>query len=826
MLLATKLFIPANDRPLVARPRLLAKLDAGLHSRVILVAAPAGFGKTTLITEWSAACGVRNTALPLSTSPPLARPLHFCWLALDEYDNDPVRFLSYVGAALQTADASLGSALQTLLQAPQLPPLDVLLMTLMNDLESAPIPIVLVLDDYHVITSQPIHDALTFLVEHMPSTLRLVITTRLDPPLPLTRWRVRNQLTEVRASDLRFTLDEAATFLTRMMGLTLSGAEITTLEERTEGWIAALQLAALSMQGRHDLSGFIAAFTGSHRFIIDYLTEEVLEQRPKGTKDFLLQTSILERLCAPLCDSVTGQSEGQVTLERLEQANLFLIPLDEELRWYRYHHLFAEVLRQRLQQDHSARVPELHRRAQEWLEQNGLIHEAVNHALAGRDFEQAANLIERMIRARPRLCLARGWTFQVGPALNLESAEEWGQLAMQAAPPNQSLDTNLTGEVAALQAMIAATRSEIARSITLSRQALDALASNSPWRSVMAFCLGSTLFLAGDMMAASHALQEALRLSRSDDAHFIQLNAASFLADIQVFQGHLNQATEMYQQVLAWADHGIPQKGALMAHGGLAHILCERNQLDAALSHAQLGVEQLEQVGGAWAALMLYRALARIQQANGHWTDALDSLDRAYQTGQRTQVNIVVTQAAALRARLQLARGDLEAAAVWAANSGLSPDDPESSHPGLREEEYLTLARVLSAQGKRAEALSFLNRLWQSAEAEERMGSAIVILILQSLILQTQGNTARALMYLERALILAEPEGFVRSFVDEGDPMRALIAESAIDYKQFGPCPLRRHPAGSVRQAIRAGCAHHSRRAICINTSPRNPTTR
>jgi LuxR family maltose regulon positive regulatory protein len=291
----------------------------------------------------------------------------------------------------------------------------------------------------------------------------------------------------------------------------------------------------------------------------------------------------------------------------------------------------------------------------------------------------------------------------------------------------------------------------------------------------MAFSLGSTLFLSGDIAAANQALGEALRLSRHDGAHYIQLNAASFLADILVFQGHLSLAIEMYQQVLAWADHGLPQKGALMAQGGLAHIMCERNQLDAALTHIQLGVEQLEQVGGAWAALVLYRALARVRQAQGNWTDALGALDRACQIGGSTRVSVVVTLAAALRAHLQLAQGNLDAAEVWAATSGLSPDDPEASHPGLREEEYLTLARVLNAQYRQAEALTLLDRMLTRAEAEKRLGSVITILILQGLIVHTQGHTARALTYLERALVLAEPEGYIRVFVDEGEPLRALL---------------------------------------------------
>lgn len=478
------------------------------------------------------------------------------------------------------------------------------------------------------------------------------------------------------------------------------------------------------------------------------------------------------------------------------------MPLDDERRWYRYHHLFAEVLRNRLQQTHPDSVPDLHRRASKWYKKERLVDEAVNHALAGRDFEEAARLIEAVagdmlrrgssvspirwldampeetIRARPRLCLARAWTFHMGPVLNLDSAEEWAQFALQAASARGSRDSDLTGEVVALQAMIAATRGEVARSRELAIQAQRDLPHHNPWHSTIAFCLGAAHLISGDMAAAAHALGEALRLSQADGLHYIQLAAASFLADIAMLQGHLDRAMELYQQVLAWAGHGIPQKGVVMAHGGQANILCERNQLNAALAHVQSGADQLDQVGGAWSAFVIYRVLARIQQARGNWRDALDALDRAYQIGQSVKVSPVVTLAAALRAGLQLAQGDLGAAEAWAASSGLNPDDAEASRPGLREVEYLSLVRVLNAQGRHTETLSLLDRLMQSAQAEERNGSLIAILVLQALVMQTQGNMAGALTFLERALVLAEPEGYMRIFVDEGPHMAALLREA------------------------------------------------
>lgn len=388
---------------------------------------------------------------------------------------------------------------------------------------------------------------------------------------------------------------------------------------------------------------------------------------------------------------------------------------------------------------------------------------------------------EAVVRERPRLCLTRGWTYAMGTVIRPERAAEWVQLAIRATLDDQQLpDADFTGEVAALQAMIASIWDEVSDSIKYSRQALDSLPADSPWRSMMTFCLGSVLFLAGDTAGATHFLGEAVRLSQEDGSHYIQLNAASFLGDLEVLRGQLGRAAEMYEQVLTWADHSIPQKGALMAHGGLAHIFYERNQLDAALDHVKVGVEQLELVGGAWSSLVLNRTLARIQQTQGNWTEALDALERAYQNGQRTQVKVVLTQTAALRARLQLAQGELEAAVQWAADSGLSVDDAKAGHPGLREEEYLVFARVLNAQNRHAETQFLLNRLLRSAEAEGRIGSAITILVLQCLSLRTQGNPAGALTLLARALALGEAEGYCRVFLDEGEPMADLLRQTRL----------------------------------------------
>jgi LuxR family maltose regulon positive regulatory protein len=790
-ILSTKLFIPRPRPGLVPRQPLTDRLNAGLKRKLTLIAAPAGFGKTSLLSEW----------IPQS-------PRCVTWLSLDEDDNDPTRFWTYVIASTQQIHPDLGDRALALLQSSQAPPITSIITSLINDISAFPDDVSTVLDDYHVISSQPIHEALTYLIDHLPVNFHLVITTRADPPLPLARLRAHDQLNEFRANDLRFTSDETAAFLNQVMGLNLSADEVAALERRTEGWIAGLQIAALSVQGHENVPGFLRAFSGSHRHILGYLADEVLDQRPEGTLSFLLQTSILDRLCGSLCDAVTGGSGGQGILEKLERTNLFISPLDDEGVWYRYHQLFAEVLQARLQRNQPECVPELHRRAGDWYARQGIIDEAVRHALAGGDFEEAACLIEcaaggmlrrgssallirwldamseETIRARPRLCLARGWVDFMGSALDLEGAEEWAQLALRVASADGSLDPGLSGEVAALQAMIAATRSEVELSLELSRMALDDLPPDSPWRSAVAFCLGTAYYLSGDMAAAAPVFEEAIRLSKADGEHFIQFASASFLAEILVFKGHLDRAMELYEQVLSWAVPALPQKGEIMAHGGLAGILYERDQHDAALAHIQLGADQLERVGGAWSGFVLYRVQARLHQAQGNWTDALDVLNLACQIGKRNKVSLVAMQSAALRAQLQLARGDLPAAIAWAAQSGLNPDDPEASHPGWREVEYLTLARVLAAQDRYKEALSLLGRLLHSAQTEERDRSAISILILQSLVLRAQDDTARALECLERALTLAEPEIYVRIFVDEGEAMRLLLAEMRVIIRQ------------------------------------------
>jgi LuxR family maltose regulon positive regulatory protein len=783
-LLSTKVSVPRSRTNAIPRRKLHGRLDAGQSRKLTLVVGPPGFGKTTLVSEWIHEC-----------------PHAFAWLSLDDSDDLPAQFWAYFIRSLQQLHPHLGERALALLQSPQPPAIHAMLTALINEASELPEELSIVLDDYHAIHAPSIHEALGFLIDHLPANMHLIITARADPPLALARLRAHDQLTELREADLRFDSDDAASFLAQTMGLTLSEDEIAALEARTEGWIAGLQIAALSLQGRDDISGFIRTFSGSHRHVLGYLADEVLNSQSEERVAFLLRTSILSRLSGPLCDAVTGNSGSQATLKELELASLFITRQDDEGVWYRYHPLFAEVLGALLQQTQAEEVPELHRRAGRWHASHGMTDEAVLHLLAGGDFEEAARLIEsqasdmlrqgcgamlmrwleampeEIIHSRPLLCLARGWTFLWGPEPHVNRVDEWVDRALRAALADPASDPEIAGQAAVLRATSAAIRWDPARSRAFSRQALDLLPVESPWRSVMLLCLGTAYFYGGDLAPATDALSEARAFGLADGAPYVHLMAASFLADVQVIRGHLSSAVEMYHQVLTDNDSGLPLRGTVMAHGGLAGIFCERNQLDDAAAHLQTGNEQLGEVGGAWTALALYRAAARLHAAKGNWGEALDVLDRACQSGEGAEVDLVVAQSGALRARMQLALGNVEAATAWAAESGLNQDDPGVTHPGLRETEYLTLARVLCARGSYEESLALLDRLMQSADTEQRTGSAIAILTQQSLALRARGNPDPAFRCLDRALSLAESEGFVRTFVDEGAPLQSLLQD-------------------------------------------------
>ncbi len=845
-LLATKLHIPPPRPGLVLRSRLLERLDAGLDSRLTLISAPAGSGKTTLASEW-----LRHTGLPVA------------WLALDRGDNDLVRFLAYLIAALQTVPhlkgAGVGQAATALLQtagfvAAEVPlaaispvvfhveadqaaglgqvegepralggAVEELLTGLINEIATAGVTrFVLVLDDYHEIRAPSIHDALLFLLEAMPKNMHLAILTRADPFLPLARLRGRGQLVEMRQADLRFTLDECTAFLNQAMGLGLAAADVTTLVSRTEGWIAGLQMAALALQAcalspGHDaerVSQFIRAFTGSNRYILDYLVEEVLQRQPPTVQAFLLQTCILDRLSGPLCDAVLGRGDLALgdgctqpqrsvwTLEYLERANLFVVPLDDRREWYRYHRLFDDLLHQRLQQGQPSLIPVLHRRASMWFEANGLMGEAIEHALAGRDLERAADLVEQaaeatlmrseiatflawvealpaeLVHAHASLCLYQAWTFLLS-GRPLEAVED----CLRAADEGVA---GLATRILALRAWIAALRGQMSRSIELSRRALEQLPeSDSFLRSIAVLSLSAAYLVADETVAGLQALEDATRSSRKAGNVMVAVVGLCTLAENYKKRGQLRKAQALFQQALDLAVDGRGQRLPIAGEPlmGLGELAREWNDTAGAVPLLLEGIERRMKVGRG-GAMDGYLSLARIRQAQGDSDGALDAIQRAQQLAaefESTQIDDLVV--AMFQALLWVRQGNLEAAARWSEERGLDRDlgqpGPEEGDALLEyrllKYEHLVLARLRLAQHRPQEALALLEQVLTLAEKMERRGMVIETHALRALAFQAQGDMGQALVALGRALSLAEPEGYVRLFADEGEPMAELL---------------------------------------------------
>jgi LuxR family maltose regulon positive regulatory protein len=805
-LLDTKFYVPRSRRDLVPRPRLAERLDRGSALKLVLVSAPAGFGKTTLLTEW------------LAAGPPAPADQRLvAWLSLDRADNDPASFWTYVIAALRTVTSEVGEGALALLQAPRPPPIETVLTALLNDLGATAGDIVLVLDDYHVIDASDVQGGMAFLLDHLPPWLHVVIASRTDPPLPLARWRARGDLAEIRAAELRFTPDEAAAYLNEMMGLRLTAQDVAALEGRTEGWIAALQLAALSMQGRDDVAGFIAGFAGDDRYVVDYLAEEVLERQPGPVQAFLLQTSILGRLSGPLCDAVTGQGGGKAMLAALDRGNLFLVPLDDRRQWYRYHRLFADVLQARLLDEQPGQVPGLHRRASAWYEQNGEPPMAIGHALAARDFGQAADLIERAIpamRITRQEATVHGWlkalpddavrvrpmlSFAVAGALltggepeeveaRLRDAEWWLEEAAATgegslAPPGEMVVADeeeyrrLPGAIELYRSALALVRGDVPGTVRHARRTLDlALTEDHGVRAGAAGFLGLAYWTSGDLEAAHAAwAQCAAGLRRSGQIADI-FGCAIAMADIRLVQGRLGEAMRTYDQALQRASErdGPVLRGTADMYVGMSEVHRERGDLQAATQQL-LRSQELGEYNGLPQNPYRWRvAMARIRQAEGDLGGALDLLNEAERlyTGDFFPN---VRPVPALKARVWIAQGRLGEALGWAREQGLSADDDLSY---LREFEHITLARMLLARSRGEpvrQVTRLLERLLLAAEAGGRTRHVIEILVLQALALQAPGPIPAALTCLERALTLAEPEGYVRVFVDAGPPIGSLL---------------------------------------------------
>ena len=815
-LLSTKLYAPPTRRELVPRHRLIERLNAGLGEgpdgyarKLTLISAPAGFGKTTLVSAW---------LQHLRTDGPQRSST---WLSLDSGDNDPLRFLAYLVAALQEIDDGMGRDLEELLVAGQLPPKDAWVGGLINDIAATQASFMLVLDDYHAIAELVIHEAIEFLLERQPPQMHLVIITRQDPALPLSRLRARGQLTEIRQDELRFTHEEAAAFLNGSMGLNLTASEIAVLEERTESWVAGLQMAALALQplvarqqtqpreerDAEPTEQFIASFSGRHHFILDYLTDEIMRRQPGAVQTFLLATSILDRMSGPLCDAVVGGEEvlpegGQAMLERLHKANLFVVPLDDERRWYRYHRLFAELLHARLRETRGSQVPELHRRASTWYEENGLASEAIHHVLAAKDFRLAADVIERTIRnmatlsrieimdllaglkALPDEVLHRRpllWLFtsrllfatgQLPAAVRMLDEVERALLCDRS-PPDSELVLNL---IVADRASYAAVRGDVQQAKEYAERALEQVADDDTFGRIRALALlGMAHSRSGDVLETHQAYTEAIATAQAAGVPFAAVTFASSLGDLWITRGQLRQA----HRTCELADRLGTVSGKRISPAGFVElvrgkILYERNDLLTAERALLDGLKLLSRGGIAEHFGNMRAVLALVKQAQGDAEGALADVERAVHLARGSRIPRLLVSATAYRARVWLAQGNLEMAAQWA-HHYRQHDETEY----LREFEDLTLARVLLAIELPDDALASLGALLPPAVHTGRMGVVLEGQSLRALALHALGNLDEALDALASSLALAEPEDYVRVFVDSGESMRTLLKRAS-----------------------------------------------
>ena len=808
-LLSTKLHIPRSRRELVHRPRLIERLDAGFRGKLTLVSAPAGYGKTTLVTDW-----IAHSQVPA------------VWLSLEKSDNDLSRFLSYLIEALQGIHPDIGTDVQSILdpEADPIGEIEQLLTALVNDIAGSATRLALVLDDYHLVTEFKIHQALDFLLDHLPPGIHVVIISRADPAMPLGRLRMYQELTEIRQADLQFAVDEAGTFLNDLMGLTLSVKEIASLEARTEGWIAGLQLAALTLRGRAEQHDLIAAFSGSHRHLADFLVHEVLSRQSEGVQEFLLRTSILERFNASLCDALTLETDGREVLDLLERANLFLIPLDDERRWYRYHHLFGGFLQGRLQRTRLEIVSGLFIRASQWYEDQGLVDEAIHHALAGEDVMRAARLLDEHVetyffigaeinkvlrwanrlpldirRQFPRLCIYHAWALQfeyqlesVEPALALAEAH----LKDPQELPESFSAARITDHANAIRAYTALHRGEFDRSVALSLQALEALPEEETvevrrLRGAVTLALGLGYYELGQTEAAHRAIQTALPLNQEAGSRYPALACIQYLMLVEVARGALDQACAIGEEGLSWIEEWTRVEGRkgrpvrMWAHLRLqmGEVQYQKNDLEQCAVNLHKAHEYYGLVGST-SRVRSYLLLVDLNQALGKIDTALAFMRKLKRLNQAPGFSVpnipLAAQIAARSLALSRFRPDLQdlfAKAVrWAETSGLRPDDEIRCE---QEYEYLVLAKVRIAQNRAQEAVLLLDRLIACAKESGWRGRLIAHLALQAVAYHTLERTDAALAFLSRALAIGEPEGYVRTFVDLGAPMHVLLRIAA-----------------------------------------------
>ena len=821
--LLTKLYVPNLRAEHLLRPRLTRRLDEGLVRKLTLVCAPAGYGKTTLVAEWvaghTAAPPVRTAGISehgrgggvMSRGPAKTDPPHFAWLSLESGDSDPVRFLTYLIAALQQIDPAIGREVDPLLrssmQGGAALSYEPLLTSLINSLAPVPFPFVLVLDDYHLITALKVHLQMAFLLEHQPPQMHVVIVTRDDPQLPLARWRAKGQIVEIRQDALQFTAEETLEFLQRTAQTELAADGLAAVQQRTEGWAAGLELLTHllrthSSRNCDDVQVLLQSFAGSDRYVLDYLMEEVIQRQPAGIQDFLLKTSILDRLSAPLCDAVAGRADSAATLLALEQRNLFVVPLDRSREWYRYHHLFADLLRHRLALQAPESVAQLRARASRWYAENGFPADAVRQALAAHAWDEAAALISELIspllkrgeiatlldwyralpdcviRSRIDLCAGISWLLIL--AGQVDEAERYLALAEEAGEGEESTRRNagFAGTIAAAQAYIARIRGNGRRAMALSEQALAVLQPDDvDTRGVIATNLGIAYWYAGNLGRAGPVLREAVEMGRRSENQYAGLAAQLFLCRIQAAQGSLGQAAEEYRQIIRV---GGDMPFVALAHSDLAKTLFDRNELAAAADHAVQAVALSRRSGQADLQLAAGRTLALVEQAQGNQAAARQAVAEVEQLAQRLdQSPFALGHALAYRILIALMAGDLDEARRVLGRTPLLSD--AASMP-----DYLLLslaqARLLLAEARRTEALGLLESRDVLLTRAGFTAARIDTRALQALAAPSEGE---ALDFLAEALALAAPEGLVRPFVDagswppSGQPMAALLREAA-----------------------------------------------
>jgi LuxR family maltose regulon positive regulatory protein len=811
-LVSTKLR-PSQARPkLVARPRLVERLDPEPGRRLTLVSAPAGFGKSTLLGKWAEdrAAGGRSVA----------------WLSLDGGDNDPARFLSYLVASLRTVERGFGEDILAALRSPGPPRIEALAGALVNEVAGLFGGLDLVLDDYHSIESEGVQCIVAFLLENLPQGAHLVLAGRVDPPLPLARLRARGQMVRLGASDLSFTEEETRAFLKGVMGLDLSAADVAKLERRTEGWIAGLQLAALSMRDREDLPGFVEAFSGGHRDVLDFLAEEVLERQPEDVREFLLQTSVLERMSALLCDALTGRDDGQGMLERLERDNLFVVALDDERRWYRYHHLFADFLRGRLRREDSELAGELHRRASGWYEENGHPAEAIGHALSAPDHGLAARLIEGSAegavvggegatalrwlealptedkRQRPRLFAQHAMALvMTGRPDDANPLLAEAERAAEAAGEDGRF---LLGFASTVRSWRARLRGDATEAVGLARGALSLLPDEEATaRNFAAVCLGDALRTVGELSAAGEAFAQAAEIGRAAGHAYGWLAGVVMHARVLAEQGRLREADEAFGRAKRLLTEGgfekMPVAGVVRV--GMADLRYERDDLEGAERELAEGVKLAERAGEVSALVWAYVTLSRTRRARGDWEGAFEAASRAERAARHSGADLQVAVAASWMARLRLTRSDLAGAAALERERAANANGASAA---ARRVDRLISARLLHARGRHREALGLLEETREAAEAGEQARELVEILTLQALALWASNEKARAVDALSDALALAAPEDYVRTFVDEGPPMVALLSGMLQSRRGGRPDPPCRIPVCYPRKLLTA----------------------